>query len=215
MKIKKRMTSKAISANQNNSKKSPGPTTQRGKRNSSVNRSYVRLLARTLNFGNGEEEMYDELLDTLIRDYGPEDMVQTHLIKEVADSMWKLQQTSRWEAEAVRCRRASSRAVMKALAADTTTILGPSLPLVNDTTLSSTIDGWDCSEFSLSCHRSGNTKEEGRVFGNKATGDHVGVEARLASSLDTAMRYRSMLKRDLHRAIAELERQRAARMDAD
>ena len=68
------------------------------------------------------------------------------------------------------------RAVMKALAADTTTILGPSLPLVNDTTLSSTIDGWDCSEFSLSCHRSGNTKEEGRVFGNKATGDHVGVE---------------------------------------
>ena len=71
MKIKKRMTSKAISANQNNSKKSPGPTTQRGKRNSSVNRSYVRLLARTLNFGNGEEEVttssWTPLSGTMVR----------------------------------------------------------------------------------------------------------------------------------------------------
>jgi hypothetical protein len=217
MKVKKTVTSEVLSANRKNAKKSPGPKTEGGKLRSKLNARTHGLLAATLAFGSDEEAArYTEFLELLGRDYAPDNVVEALLVKEVADTTWKLQESSTWEAEAVRCRRASSLLVIKALAADSSgSILGPDLPLVRDSALTSAIGGWDCSELSLFCRRSKNTSaQEGIREDEKATGDQVGAEVKLASSLGTVMRYRSMLKRDLHHAIDQLERLRAAKIKA-
>jgi len=108
MKIRKTMTEKAVAANRRNAGELTGPKTEQGKRASRINPRYVRQLGRTLNFDEDEEDLYPEFLDTLLKDYRPSNMVQTLLVKEVADSTWKLSQTAGWEAEAVRSRSATS-----------------------------------------------------------------------------------------------------------
>ena len=164
-------------------------------------------------FGDDDEKArYDELLDLWTRGSDPDDMVEAALIKQIVDCQWRLQQISRWESAAVRARRRSSLSIVRALAQDPSrSYKAPDVPVVNVEPFRNAIAGWECSELVLTSGRSQDVspRQSSLAPSEESSGDHVGVGAKLTSSLDTVMRYRSMITREFHRAMELLTRYRA------
>ena len=131
----------------------------------------------------------------------PDDMLKAALIKQIVDSQWRLQQISSWESPAVRARRRSSRSIVNALAQDSANnFSAPDVPVVNLESFRNAIAAWECSELVITSGKTKDVTPRQSMLAPKAesAGDHVGIGAKLTSSLDTVMRYRSMITRELH-----------------
>lgn len=213
MKAKKMVTPKVVAANKKNAQRSTGPKTAPGKRSAAANRRSHGLLAMTIVFGSDEEKaQYEELLELWTRDSDPNDMVEAALIKHVVDALWRLQQVSPWESAALLARRRSSLAIVQAMAQDSATNFdAPDLPIVNLEPFRDAIAGWECSEVVLTSGKSKDItpRQSPLAPSEERAGDQVAIGAKLTSSLETVMRYRSMITRELHRALELLTRHRA------
>jgi hypothetical protein len=201
-----------LEANRENAQKSTGPQTETGKNASSANSVKHGLLADGLVFESEEqEEQFAELMDQLTNDLRPGSALESILVEEIAVCYWKLGMALRWEMAAARSRRDSSRDVVQGLVAEN---LGnkSQLEFLDNQKVAMGGEGWECSEVWL---RKGRSSESSNST-NMAKRDvkageevHVQVEVKLATALETTMRYSSMIRRDLHRAIEQLERLRA------
>lgn len=216
MKIKKTVTSKFISANQKRAKKSPGPKTERGKRSSAANRRSHGLLARTVVFADDDEKaQYNELLELWTKGCDPDDMTEAALVKQIVDTQWRLQQSTPWESAAIRTRRLSSLSIVRALEEEKGKhSAAPDLPFVSSVFFQNALPAWECAELTLT---SGQSNDVTPTPGNstwstqESAGNQVGIGVKLASSLDTVMRYRSTITKALSRWIELLDRHRAQR----
>jgi len=219
MKTKKTVTTAVVAANKRNARKSTGPRTERGKRSSAANRRSHGLLAGTVIFADDEEKArYNELLQLWTIGSDPDDMIEAALIKQIVDNQWRLQQISSWESAAVRARRRSCRSIVDALAQDNAgNFDAPDVPVVNFEPFRNAMAGWECSELVLTSGKSKDVSPHQSTLApsEESGGDHVGVGAKLTSSLDTVMRYRAMITRELHRAMELLTRYRGQRNEGE
>lgn len=237
-------TEKSVEANRRNSRKSTGPKTARGKRNSSRNGIAHGLLSNSLIFANDQEKAYfGQLHAELDREIRPRNSVESILVDEIAVTSWKLRSALNWEVASVNARRHMSRTVVNALVMNSDADCESS-PLLEESAdaISRMSSGWDCTEVNITMdhstdnckgsqqclERSLDTFERDRPRLQKETGAlerHRDGErnsktagnqtsVKLTSSLDTIMRYQAMLKRDWHRAVEKLRRLRSKTLKA-
>lgn len=212
MKIHRTVTPKVLEANRENAQKSTGPQTETGKKASSANAVKHGLLADGLVFESEEqEEKFAEFMDQLTNDLMPDGALQSIIVEEIGVCCWKLGLALPWEMAAARARRESSRDVVQGMVAEN---LGnkSQLEFLEKQKGALGGEGWECSEVWLRKGRSSessnstNTSKRDVKAGEEV---HVQVEAKLATALETTIRYSAMIRRDLHRAIDQLKRLRA------
>lgn len=241
MKTRRPMTNKVIEANRNNSRRSTGPKTVRGKANARLNAIAHGLFSKSLTFANDQEKgEYDVLQAEVARQIQPRNFIESMQVQEIVLNYWKLRTVGMWEIASVNARRNMSRSVFSALMmANSALDDEDKSPLLDESedALTQTSDGWDCTELCIDMDQSKNNSDHhqhgtrrgiyeskpstpGKLCvdetlernrqdegGARTTGNHTSVK--LTSSLDTVMRYQSMIKRDLYRALEELGRSRA------
>jgi hypothetical protein len=212
MNIHRTLTQKLLDANRENAQKSTGPKSETGKKASSANSVKHGLLADGLVFEAEEQErQFAEFMDQLMGDIMPDGALQSMLVEEIAVCWWRLQTALRWEMEAVRARMDSSRDVVQGLVAEDLSHKSK-LDFLKDQEATLGSRGWECTELLV---RKGHTAESssGSNIAKRdvKSGEQVCIqlEAKLATSLDTSRRYSTMIRKDLHRAIDQLERLRA------
>lgn len=212
MKIRRTVTQKVLDANRENAQKSTGPTTETGKEASSANSVKHGLLADGLVFETDEdEEQFHEFMDQLKDDLMPDGALGSILVEEIAVCWWKLRSALDWEMEAVRSRRGSSRDVVQGLVAEDLSSKSK-LEFLDDQKSAVGSAGWECTELLVRKGRTSESSSSSNISNRdiKAGEEiHVQVEAKLSTSLETSIRYSTMIRRDLHRAIEQLERLRA------
>ena len=101
MKIRKTVTEKKRMANRGNAKKSHGPNTERGKKNSRFNAIKGGLFAKFLVLGqvDGDDsgEEFAKLHANLKREYRPQGPTEAYYLEEMAKSMWRIRRATRYE----------------------------------------------------------------------------------------------------------------------
>ncbi len=101
MRNKKKMTAKALAANRNNSKSSTGPRTQRGKDFARFNAVKYGLSAKevVIPLCDGERGVreFQSLVDDLSEELHPVGTLESWLVWEIAESMWRLRRGLRAE----------------------------------------------------------------------------------------------------------------------
>jgi len=201
-----------LDANRENAKKSTGPQTETGKETSSSNSIKHGLLADGLVFEtDDDEEQFHAFIDQLIDDLMPDGALPSILVEEIAVCWWKLRSALRWEMAAARSRQESSRDVVQGLVAEN---LGnkSQLEFLENQKVALGGGGWECTELLVRKGRSSESSNSTNISKRDVTAGeevHVQVEAKLATSLETSMRYSAMIRRDLHRAIDQLKSLRA------
>jgi hypothetical protein len=202
MKIKKKMTDKAIAANQKNGKNGNGPI------DPIAGNQHARkhgLQSKHLVFQTEEERQeFDTLLNDLIDDRKPVGRTELELVETVAVNFWNSAEANGWKTQELTRRSQAPAAILKTLAEN---FDGEQLPLFTgrDGSQSAVQFGWDCQELVV---RTGtrNSEEENEGIDKDRRGKvgHVQVEAKLNTSLDTILRYHAAINRDLYRALGEL-----------
>lgn len=86
-------TAKQIAANQQNSRKSTGPKTARGKHNSSRNGLIHGFAAQVHTMDCEDPEAYRELLDHYHEYYEPSSQAQQEIIEQFTNAQWNLRRT--------------------------------------------------------------------------------------------------------------------------
>jgi hypothetical protein len=187
---KKALTERAMAANRENAKRSTGPKTDSGKSHSRLNAIKHGLLSRGLNFADdAQREEHAALLAQFLRDAQPTTLQEVLLVEEVVACFWKLMHAFAWETNALKSRHTTARLFLKAMAAQCVSTSG-----LDPSEFSAEADGIDVDSITIS-------RREDELDGQEKT---VGV--RLTSSLGTSLRYEAAIKRDLHRAIDQLEK---------
>ena len=202
MKISKKMSEKALAANQENGKKSPGPEDTTQTRYNAVRHS---LLARHLKFDNDEDEAeFARLTQELEAEYRPVGTIERALLQEISICLWKLSLASGWEMRELNNQRRAAQAILKSFAETDESEIA--LLAQNDGTSSAAQLGWRCRELTIRSDNS-HSDQEGftSVSERNSKRAQVFVEARLSTGIDTVLRYESMLKRDLYKAISALQ----------
>lgn len=95
------MLSKQAKASRRNGKKSSGPVTNEGKAISSMNAVTYGLRATSTvitspNY-NEDPEQYHQLLSSLFEELQPQSVLEHHLVRKIADSLWRYQRVIRAE----------------------------------------------------------------------------------------------------------------------
>ena len=90
-------TEKQISASRENAKKSTGPRTTEGKTNSSKNALKHGLLAEDAVIPGEDPAAFDRHLTNLETTYLPRNYVEKQIVRQIADTMWRIQRLSRIE----------------------------------------------------------------------------------------------------------------------
>jgi hypothetical protein len=212
VKIRRTVTQKVLDANRENAQKSTGPNTETGKEASSANSVKHGLLADGLVFeSEKQEEQFAEFMNQLTHDLMPDGALQSIMVEEIAVCYWKLGLALRWEMAAARSRRESSRDVVQSLVAEN---LGnkSQLEFLDKQRVALGDGGWECTELLVRKGRISESSNSTNVAGRDVKAGeevHVQVGAKLATALETTMRYSAMIRRDLHRAIDQLKSLRA------
>jgi hypothetical protein len=200
MKLKKTVTERVLAANRANAEKSTGPRkTQAVKQNARKH----GLLSESLLFKSEEERQnFDELLNDLQDEQNPSGRLERILVEEVAASVWKLRTTNAWETKELLNRRKAAKAVLQRVAENNG---HEQLQLFSswDPRGSAAQRGWDCQELVIRTWSRNRERDRNELSPENIAVD-VQVEAKLTSSLDTILRYRAAIKRDLYRAFAVL-----------
>jgi hypothetical protein len=104
--LRRTVTTAKIEANRMNSKRSTGPRTQGGKRNSRFNALTLGLFAKHVVIpicdGYKAEKDFQLLLDGLHKEFEPVGLYEEWLVARVAESMWRLRRATRCESGSVR-----------------------------------------------------------------------------------------------------------------
>lgn len=200
--MKKNMSQKALTANRQNATKSTGPISAAGKLAVGSNALKHGLLAKTLRFRNEEEQSaFEGLLSKLVQELKPQDVVQCVLIEEIAVCLWKLASVADLEVRELSIRNRTTKLILQAFAEQSE----EELPLAGQGTENRLL-GLECRELLL---RMVLAQNEDEMVSDDEKGEEkrkrIQVEARLGTSLDTTLRYKAGLKRDLYRAIDKLE----------
>jgi hypothetical protein len=87
-----------ILANRSNSTRSTGPQTKAGKAASSANRTTHGLTARRTVLNQENQQEFDHLLANLSHDFSPKTTVEHQLVRELAESYWRLTRARQIEA---------------------------------------------------------------------------------------------------------------------
>ena len=99
MKLQRTVTTAKIEANRMNSKRSTGPRTEGGKRNSRFNALTLGLFAKHVVIpicdGYKAEKDFQLLLDGLHQEFEPVGFYEEWLVAKVAESMWRLRRATR------------------------------------------------------------------------------------------------------------------------
>jgi hypothetical protein len=106
MKLRRTVNTAKIEANRMNSKRSTGPRTEGGKRNSRFNALTLGLFAKHVVIpicdGYKAEKDFQLLLDGLHQEFEPVGLYEEWLVAKVAESMWRLRRATRCESGSVR-----------------------------------------------------------------------------------------------------------------
>ena len=94
MRCRKAMTKAKIDANRQNSKRSTGPRTKRGKRIARFNAVTLALFTKHIVIpicdGYGSEKEFQSLLDGLHHEFQPVGIFEEWLVVKFAECMWRL-----------------------------------------------------------------------------------------------------------------------------
>jgi len=224
MKHKKTVTRAVLAANRANAQSSTGPRTKQGKSNSSCNALRHGILARKVVLDTEEQRAeFQELLQSCKTEWGPEWLIEKFLVEEIAILLWKLGITEGLETRELSLRQDVRDGVDAVFHGDL------KLP-ISDWDLP--IDkGWECERIVVRAAAGKDTSHASTsrgpaIFQNKVINaiqksqnqdsqeaGHLEVEAVLGNSLANMTRYRSILKRDLYRAIETLRKVQAERRE--
>jgi len=91
---------KRIAANKANAKRSTGPTSEIGRRNSSRNSSRHKFLSSAILIEHESPDRFADLLNSLYADFQPSDNTERVLVEKMAVSHWRLMRL--WAVEAAR-----------------------------------------------------------------------------------------------------------------
>ena len=91
-------TEKQKKANRENAKKSTGPRTDEGKARSSKNTIKHGLLARDAVMAGEDPAEYDRCFQELEENLFPKNAIEFCLVRQIADSEWRLRRIERLEA---------------------------------------------------------------------------------------------------------------------
>src|SRR5665213_2086280 len=91
---------KRIAANRANAKRSTGPTSEIGRRNSSRNSSRHHFLASAVLIPHESRERFAELLNAFTADFQPRDNTERSLVDKMAVAHWRLMRL--WAVETAR-----------------------------------------------------------------------------------------------------------------
>ena len=90
-------TDKQIRASRENAKKSTGPCTPKGKANSSKNALKHGLLAEDAVIPGEDPAEFDRHLTSVETTYLPRNYVEQQIVRQIADTMWRIKRLSRIE----------------------------------------------------------------------------------------------------------------------
>ena len=90
-------TNAQIKANRNNAKKSTGPRTEEGKTRSAKNALKHGLLARDAVLPGEDPADFDRQLSALEADIQPANSLEFELVRQIADSQWRMRRLTRLE----------------------------------------------------------------------------------------------------------------------
>ena len=222
MKIKKTVTEAVLAANRASSRLAKGRKTARGKAASSRSSLRHGLLARAVFFDSDEKRAaYEQHWRSWHKHWKPVGPVELFLMEDITNISWKLAIEEALETEELAHRQ--SEGIDGVFAND--------LDLPMDATDLPLSQSYVCEKVSIEAVASkGNVDSggssapklyEGRFVQNTrqstlGTYHHtgqLGVHAVLSNSLDALVRYRSGLKRDLHRALGTLRSLQAERLE--
>ena len=198
MTITKTMTEKALAANRANAQKSTGPHDSSTTRQ---NASKHGLLSRSIKFKSEEEkQQFLELLAELNEDHKPVGTIERTLVEEIAMSVFKLEHANAWEQNELAKRRAGAGELLDEVRRHED---GKKMVFFNGWYSSQppAQQGWNFEQLVI---RNGVRGEQGSPATRGVEADHLQVEAKFSSSLDTVLRYELAIKRDLYKAIATL-----------
>jgi hypothetical protein len=106
MRCPKSVTPKKLEANRKNAKRSTGPRTLRGKRDTRFNAVTLGLFAKHVVIpicdGYKPERDFKSLLEALHQDFEPAGFYEEWLVVKIAECMWRLRRTTRCESGSVR-----------------------------------------------------------------------------------------------------------------
>ena len=201
MGIKKTMTPKALLANHDNGKRTPGPHNTAFTRMNAIKHA---LLARNLRFQSEEEkETFYRMMDEFVQYHQPLGRTEHELVWEVGLGFWRLAQVYGWELDEIIHRRDAAAGILQALKRN-----GDAQHVEQ---LEPALEGWAAQEIVL--RSDSRTSEEKEDFAENSAGKsgQAFVEARLTPPLELITRYAASIRRDIYRALAtliELQRQR-------
>lgn len=84
------MTDKKLEANRRNARKSRGPKTEEGKRNSSKNAIRHGILANSILVEGESRERFVVFLNALVEEYAPQNVREQLLVEKIAVAQWRL-----------------------------------------------------------------------------------------------------------------------------
>ena len=106
MRCPKSVTPRKLEANRKNAKRSTGPRTQRGKRDTRFNAVTLGLFAKHVVIpicdGYKPEKDFSSLLDGMHEEFQPVGLYEEWLVVKIAEYMWRLRRASRCESGSVR-----------------------------------------------------------------------------------------------------------------
>src|SRR5262249_40059912 len=95
-------TDAQVAANRANAQHSTGPTSETGKANSSKNALKNGLFTKHHVILPGEDQsQYEALLECVQAEFQPRTPAERHLVREMAESQWRLARVGRYEQEAL------------------------------------------------------------------------------------------------------------------
>jgi len=109
MKIKKTVTDKVIAANRANSRKSPGPNTDAGKRRAQMNSLKHGFFAKELQIAEEDRPEYEEMRDGILRHYVATTPLQHIAIGRIVCCCWRCKLALRMESRAVALQQSSNQ----------------------------------------------------------------------------------------------------------
>lgn len=213
MKIKKTMTPAAIEANRQNGK-SGGPKTERGKNTVRKNAIKHGLSAKQLIFRDeAEKAEFEAFSDELERERRPQGIFQRMVTEGIAVTWWRLQVAEGWESAEIRTHRDASKSILRKLIEQSGDTEFPLFEKGIDNSAAAKLS-FDCDELVVrSSHTNRENSKEDKLTMQEAHTGQLEFAARLTSSLDTVLRYKTGLKKDLYKQIQLLMELQASDSD--
>ncbi len=203
-------TQKQIEANRRNSRRSPGPRTRTGKAAAKMNAMKQGLLAADFVVRGEDPAEFTRILESLIDEFQPQGPLEEQLVERVAACMWRLRRLYRVEAgifthesltielDRARDEARSFEKIEEIFALASLTELHVHIT-----------DEERHGQATARAEKAARLLQEESL----ALGVAFKQDAKYAGAISKLSRYEAAIERSLYRALHELQRVQAARMD--